>query len=266
MFTLQRITVGSQVLHGIATEGDPSSPIAIHLHGTGGNFYLNAIATQMAEVYLKNGYRFASINLPAYDADYRTEDFTTYRHALDAWLTHLSSGEYLLQGHSLGALKALDYVHLQDRMARCKRLVLLSAFDVVAFYCSKQVSSISRIRQRIQDLAIEAGSGVSVPKDVFDVWDISAGTFLSMTEPGGPADRFPSRAPALLAGAAWLPTQDVFLAIGGDDFAAFPSPREVISALPTARTLRATLINGAPHNFDGRLPALISEVGHWLSE
>lgn len=264
MFNLHRISVGNQVLHGIATEGDVNSPIAIHLHGTGGNFYFNAIATQLADTYRENGYRFASVNLPAYDADYRTEDFSAYRQALDAWLAHLSSGEYLLQGHSLGALKALDYVHLQDRKARCKRLVLLSAFDVVAFYCAKQVASVPQIRKRVQDLAMEGGGGTPVPKDIFDVWEISAGTFLSMTEPGGPADRFPSRVPEALASATWLPSQDVFLAIGGADFAAFPSPREVISALPAVGTLRTALIEGAPHNFDGHVSELIAEVGHWL--
>lgn len=264
MFNLHRISVGNQVLHGIATEGDLSSPIAIHLHGTGGNFYFNAIATQLADTYRETGYRFASVNLPAYDADYRTEEFSAYRTALDAWLAHLSTGEYLLQGHSLGALKALDYVHHQDRQARCKRLVLLSAFDVVAFYCARQTANISQIRQRVQDLITEGGTGISVPKNIFDVWEISAGTFLSMTEPGGPADRFPSRVPELLASATWLPSQDVFLAIGGDDFAAFPSPREVISTLPAVGTLRAALIEGAPHNFDGHVSELICEMSHWL--
>lgn len=266
MFELIEQQIGDRRLHGLVTCGATDSPIAVHLHGTGGNFYANKIATAFAPVYREFGYRFATINLPGYDSEYRTENYADYGPALDSWLKRLSTGDYLLQGHSLGALKALDHLRNRDKSERCKRVVLLSPFDIVAFYCSGKPEKHEDIRRQVLVVQNELGDAASVPKAIFDVWDISAGTHLSMTEIGGVLDCFPSRNAELITAGQWLPRQDVFVAIGGADFAAFPSPSAVEAMMPNAKNLKYVLIEGAPHNFDGRIEILASALRDWLSK
>lgn len=266
MFNLLEVPVGNRLIHGLVTPGAIDTPIAIHLHGTGGNFYSNRIATAFAELYMRFGYRFATVNLPGFDSEYRTENITDYGPALDAWLTRISTGEYLLQGHSLGALKTIDHVLSRDVNDRCKRIALLSPFDIVAFYCNGELDQINTIRQRILKMQSEFGGDVSVPKDIFNVWDISASTYLSMIEAGGIADCFPSRDFSKMSLGKWLPKQNVFIAIGGADFAAYPNPKEVYEMLPKAKNLTAAIIDGAPHNFDGKIELLSFALQEWLAK
>jgi len=161
-------------------------------------------------------------------------------------------------------LKALDLCLTDSAEFSVDRLILLSPFDILAFYAGGNPDNLAEIRTTIEKDIAESGPDASIRPTIFDMWDMSNATFLELTEAENPADRFPSRNPKLIAEGHWLPEMTTFLGIGGEDFASHPSPGDVFNMLPNKSNLTAHLIEGAAHNFDGGLSTLRSKVLEWL--
>src|SRR5215213_4089757 len=107
-FQLERLTLDDdRALHGLSS-GLDKGQIAIHVHGTWGNFYENTIATAFADLYASFGYGFATVNVPGHDSESTSEVFEESLQALALWAHHLApTGNILWQAHSLGALKVV---------------------------------------------------------------------------------------------------------------------------------------------------------------
>lgn len=263
LYELRYVEIEGQKYDGLFSRGRSDLPVVMHLHGTAGNFYHNRFVAALGELYHSLGYGYLTINLPGYEAHARDEDFTASRAAISAWREAIGAGRLILQGHSLGALKALDYLKDGPGPAGIERLLLLSPFDIVAFYARAGApDEIEARRRELRAMAADKGGGASVPKEMFDYWDMSIGTMLAMLEDDGPADRFPSRDPQSPVWRDWAPSMPALVIIGGDDFAAYPDPAAAIASVP--RSVPAALIDGAPHNFDGRTDTLRTVVSDWL--
>jgi pimeloyl-ACP methyl ester carboxylesterase len=256
--------------HGISA-GTPTRGLALHVHGTWGNFYENPFVTALAPTYVEAGYAYASTNNPGHDGGSIDEDFDQSLGCIAEWVAKLgdSTTSLVLQGHSLGALKLLrlfsteSYKSLTDRV---KGLVLLSPFDMVAFNGGKSPAEIDTNRSTV--LAAEASDGGSalVSKTVFDVWPISIGTWLQASEPDGPWDVFPTRNGSIgLLAELTIPT---LVFVGEADFASFPSGAAVIKDLEGSASpnVRAHLIPEGVHNFAGREAMLSTHLRDFLQE
>ncbi len=240
---------------------------AIHVHGTWGNFYANPFIVPLGNLYSEHGISYLSANFPGHDETAVVERFDESMVAMDEWIDELApSGPLILQGHSLGALKVLGYMQCGPlrNTARVRGLVLLSPFDVVAFYALGKPENIPARLERASTLLQSAGASALVPKEMFNLWDISVGTYLDLASPGCRADQFPTRSSLE---SAWIKSSQVpiFVSIGSEDFAAYPSPTTVVEASSKLTAVTARLVPNAPHNFAGETEVLVSEVARWLS-
>lgn len=270
LFEIVRCTYNQSELHGLALR--PPRPVGcvIHFHGTGGNFYSNPFIEPIGLAVSSLDLAYFTVNLPGHDETAETERFTDCVGAIDSWIDALgcADGHLFLQGHSLGALKVLHYLGSSDarHRARVRAIVLLSPFDVVAFYCKGKPDAVDAIRARVAAEMQSFGPSTRVPKEVFDLWPLSVGTFLELVKPGGVADTFPSR--ATLHGSPLdslgLPA---FVAIGAEDFAAFPLPQRVVDEVrQLGGRLAVHLIGRAPHNFSGHADSLADLLRGWLCD
>jgi len=273
-YELVSVKHGDGLLHGLLARNKRKRLCVVLIHGTAGNFYANPFIEPTMRLYAESGANVLSVNFPGHDETAATERFEDFTPALDGWLDGLGlTGPLLLQGHSLGALKVLAY--LQDARARYRKDIqaaaLLSPFDIVAFYAGKTDEEVNQKRSRVQSLIRVEGQGAMVPKEIFGLWPLSLGTFERLTAPGGQADQFPTRN-GLVNWRVPVPGLPTLVAIGGSDFAAFPSPEAVVEAC--GKRARLDLANeklvvefvaGAPHNFEGKTDALREIVGRWLS-
>lgn len=257
LWRLLTIEHGASALHGIRTELPRPKGLVVHVHGTWGNFYANAFIGALATYYASKEWAFLTANYPGHDETAVHERFEDFPAALSAWLaTAPDDLPIILQGHSLGALKLLYALKNEHVRRRPLGLVLLSPFDVVAFYGTGDDRERQRRRAVVADLLAQNGPSSLVPKSIFNLWDIGARAFLDATTADGLWDQFPSRredlAPSL--GDINVP---VFVAIGEADFAAYPSPRAVASQLAAIARVGVGLIEGASHGYGESLHGLV---------
>lgn len=252
--------------HGLYAAPEDCSDLVIHIHGTWGNFYENAFINPLGETYTSLGYNYLTVNVPGHDVSAVTESFADFTGALDAWIDAIAdpSDEIILQGHSLGALKALYYLHENpgNYVDRISSLVLLSPFDVVAFYAGADEDEIAEIRTQLDELIEREGPTAEVPDEIFSDWAISAGTLKELTEPNGPCDTFPSRK-SLAESAIDQVTVPTSVIIGGSDFAAYPDPKTVINRVDSIG-VDHYLVDDAPHAFDGEIDGLQIAIRDWF--
>ena len=265
--TLVNCTVVSGRLDGFVV-GD-SGPLALHLHGTWGNFYENPFVAEVAESYLCRGWRYASVNLPSHDGGSVHERLPDSLDAVRAWLDLLcdDGAPLILQGHSLGANKVLGLMHdpaYRDIAARVIGLVLLSPVDMVAFYGGPNSTAVRQARA-IATRVARADERATMPPELFDLWPISAGLFLEMTESDGAWDLFPSRTGD--GHVRWVAGTErpTLVAIGADDAAMFPSPADIAEGLATIPHASVRLIPRAPHNFSGQEPVLRDSIATFVA-
>lgn len=120
--------------------------IVIHVHGNYGNFYNNKFIWYMSKIYTKNDISFLSFNLSAHDGlcegyrlgalDYIGGGVADYNESLldieaaVRFARQIGYRNIILQGHSLGCDKILDYI-INKRYDDFK-IVLLSPVDSYA--------------------------------------------------------------------------------------------------------------------------------------
>ncbi|MBQ3182203.1 MAG: hypothetical protein IJB57_00905 [Clostridia bacterium] len=121
--------------------------IVVHIHGSLGNFYQNKFIWYMSKIYCENGIDFLSINLSAHDGlaegyfgtkmKYVGGSVANYEDSqldIDAALEFVNSLGYkdiLLQGHSLGCDKIIEY---SLKFPHTYDLILLSPTDSYAIH------------------------------------------------------------------------------------------------------------------------------------
>ncbi|GIE78087.1 hypothetical protein Aph02nite_40370 [Actinoplanes philippinensis] len=258
-FELVQLATSTGSLHGLVHHVEQPRGLALHIHGTWGNFYGNPFINPLASAYAELGYSFATVNVPGHDETAANERMDDFPPALAEWARLLNpQGPLILQGHSLGAIK-IAYAHQQKKLPpEVRAFVLLAPFDVVQFY-SGPVGGVAGLNELIHDLADDD----NVPRSVFDMWPITVGTIRSATTQSGAWDQFPTRddsAGSFVAENS-LP---MLVLVGGDDFAASPSPEAVINSFSASPAVTARVVPGAPHNFAGAEDAVVRHLKNWL--
>ncbi len=209
-------------LHGLSS-GD-TRRLAMHLHGSWGNFYENGIALDTREAYTRHAYGYASVNTGGHDGGTVNEDLHLGSADISRWMTHFENSgtqEWILQGHSLGALKIIRALHDRAVPQNVRGAVLMSPFDLPAFYAQSGEDSVIIDKRREAGRLAEATTWDSaVPAELFATWPVSLATFATALEPGGVLDVFQSRNHDL----HHIRDLDipVLVLLGGADFAATP--------------------------------------------
>jgi len=239
---------------------------ALHVHGTWGNFYENVIATDTSAPYAEHGFGFATVNTAGHDAGSITEDLNSATDEIGAWMRHFEqqgTEEWILQGHSLGALKLMRQLLDGGADSRIRGVVLLSPFDLPAFYAqSGDQGQIDSQIAAVEAFAEDQGREATVPTEIFDIWPVSAGTMIAALQSGGPLDVFQSRT-GTLSHIRELQLPALVL-LGGADFAATPNARDVAEQVSKAG-VEVRLIEDAPHNFGGYEDQVNGAISEFLS-
>lgn len=263
MISLVRTITEDRVeLQGLLYEAKNSDKIIIHLHGTWGNFYGNPFIDYFGSSYPLSGYSFLSVNTRGHDEGSISERFEDCQRDINIWLAFVQKNGYksiILQGHSLGALKVVYYVGKQGAFP-IDRLILLSPFDGISFYCRGKVETRSDLIRRISEIPPDQ----IVPKEIWGMWLISGGTLLDLVGFDTTADIFPFRNHTLQNTPLARIKQPVFAAVGGKDFAAFPNPNDEYNQLSKLENVHTVLIPDAPHNFAGGETQLVRSIMDWL--
>ena len=241
--------------------------LVIHLHGIWGNFYENPFIDYFAEFYPRLGFVFLSANTRFHDGGSLTGRFETCLADIQAWLDYAATSGYnsvILQGHSLGTMQAVYYMTSTQPTRLIKGLILLAPVDHMTLYCTDNALIREHRITQAKRLAAQDPDAL-VPKSFFDLWPLSASTYLNLTDDVTNADVFPFRRGTLSETRLSYIRLPVFTAVGGDDFAAFPSADAQIQQLTQLPGVVATLIEGAPHNFAGYEQILLYRIEEWLS-
>lgn len=269
-------------LHGLLWEPPTPPRLAVlHLHGLAGNFYENPFVEAMARALTETGVGFCSVNTRGHDylADVLVERDGTVDSVrvggaydpvedagldIEAWLGLLAGDGYevVLQGHSLGALKAARYAERGD--PRVIGLVLLSAPDV--FGLDLAVHGEARSAELL-DLArrrVAEGRGDDLlPADALDGYLLSARTYLAMFGPGTPVALFDRQ------GRARLDVEvPVFAAYGTEDEPIVAPPAEALGSLTAAvdgPPVDTAVFEGAGHSYLGFEPTVAAAVADWVA-
>jgi len=136
-------------LHGFFKKGEKNNYAVLHIHGFEGDFFSNSFITVETNALKENGHSFLSVQTRGTGQEFEIQTvegesksygshFELLKEAymdIDAWIEFLVENGYhniVLQGLSLGAVKAVRYLAEGKHTKYVKKLILLSPFDVHA--------------------------------------------------------------------------------------------------------------------------------------
>lgn len=201
------VTKDKLILQGLLHKPEISKNKAIlHIHGMAGNFYENRFLDSMTNYFTKNGLSFLTINTRGHDfiADFplasKEEKFKRVGNVwekfeecvldIEPWINFLEGEGYkeiILQGHSLGSVKAVYYL-VRKKDKRVSKLILASPPDMIG------LAEEGKGHRRIMKLAkrmVKQGKGDQIlPEKLWDWYYLSAKTYLDFGERDKPIDIF----------------------------------------------------------------------------
>jgi len=167
---LQITTSDGLYLHGYYVPSESKKVGILHIHGFEGNFYENNFVHVLADEMEGKGIGFLTVNTRGNgrDTDFNTVD-GKYRRIgaryemleeahldITAWLKFLleeGCKEIILQGHSLGTMKAVRYLFEGELKDKVSRLILLAPFDKKGYMViqKKDTEHLLREAQKVVD-------------------------------------------------------------------------------------------------------------------
>ncbi|MCL4362474.1 MAG: alpha/beta hydrolase [Candidatus Parvarchaeota archaeon] len=246
--------------------------IIINIHGTAGNFYIHNFIDKMSVEYTKNNIDFMAVNNRGHDfvsefqqargkntkiIGYAYERFEDCIYDIKAWLDFASRLKYkniILQGHSLGAIKATYYVY-KTNDKRVNGLILASPPDIVGLF-SKREKPVSMIN----DLLFTKNN------NSFQL--ISKRTFEELKKIDGPADIFNTYDPKKKSAIEKI-NIPIFAFFGSMNEATIMKPIKALEILykkSQKTNFNFKIINGANHIYYKKEKTVAKEVTKWIKQ
>lgn len=192
---VQITTADGLYLHGYYVPSVDRKVAVLHIHGFEGNFYENSFVHVLANTLEKEGIGFLTVNTRG---NGKVTDFNTIEGKLrttgaryelledahkdiSAWLEFLINEGYekiVLQGHSLGTVKAVRYLFEGQHKDKVTSLILLAPFDKKAGMTANGRTDIANLLQRASQIVAE-GRGDELIANEFGDGDMSYKTFIS---------------------------------------------------------------------------------------
>jgi len=257
-----------------------SKTAVIHIHGMSGNGYENVFLDYLREMYAKN-------NLSLFAIDTRGRGVSSSFKKGDDWkqggscfeifeesvhdiygaldyLRALGKTKFILQGHSLGCTKVVNFLVTQNP-ADIVKVVLLAPTDMVGWAAShpEHAKYLAKAKKLI---ALGKGDDLVDFKCWVDETPISAKTYPTICEAGSSADIYCTRTGGVLLGRITIPmvipygTEDIGITkIDGsmekwlERVNKFKNPNTKISVIP-----------GSSHSFRGYEKGLVAVIENFL--
>lgn len=263
------------------------STAILHIHGMGENFYENTFLDSMAEGYTKAGYAFLTGNNRGHDfvADFQIvgprerhkrigdafEQIEDCVFDIDAWLNFLKRKGYkrfILQGHSLGAVKAVYYLSHKKKNS-FGALVLASPPDMLGLVRIKtEKDNFARDLKEARKLVKQNKNDIWLENKVWNLYYKSAKSYVNFFADNAKTDVFP-----ILRNGDFKELKSIKIPIlafyGGTDDAAVFSPEKdlgIIKKHLKNEKSKTLLIGAAPHSYFKHEKQTASAVVSWLKK
>lgn len=273
-------------LQGVLCTAQPSvRRLVLHIHGSYGNFYENLFLDNLADAYTASGTAFLSVNTRGHDhyADFKTrlprggydskriggilEKFGECLLDIRAWIDFAQNEGFatvVLQGHSLGAMKAVYYC-ARTKDARVKALFLISPPDILGTVRKNFGRDISRNLKLARELAAQNPDSLMPDGTSYD--PISAVNYLSLYDDAEIAGMFsfPDKPNSILSSLE-LPVRAV---VGEKDEYITRDAEELMrligQSVKSAGQFADKVIPHANHVYDDREKELSSVLADWAN-
>jgi len=195
MNTLVQITTSDKLLLQGYFSNNSTDIAVLHIHGFEGNFYENHFVHVLAGNLTENNISFLTVNTRGSEKikDFNTSDgdiktvgarFELLEDSpkdIDAWIEFLETqgiNNIILQGHSLGTMKAVRYMHEGKYKDKIQKLILLAPFDKKALIKNFTKTSIEELLKKAQE-EIDNGNGDKIISSDFNSIEVSYKTYVS---------------------------------------------------------------------------------------
>lgn len=253
----------------------------IHLHGMSGNGYENYFLDNLRQAYAAKSISLFTIDSRGRGiiSDFRQNDgwkhagscfeiFGESIHDIQGainYLKTLGKTRFILQGHSLGCTKVINFVLTQD-ISGVEKIVLLAPTDMAGWANTdpKHQEYLARAKQLIAE---NKGQELVSAECWLDKTPISAQTYPTICEAGSSADIYGEREGGALLGKVSLP---MLIPYGTTDIGiteidgTMDKWLERVSKIKNENT-QIAVIDGASHGFRGFEDKLAEVVGNFVA-
>lgn len=249
----------------------------IHLHGMSGNGYENYFLDNLRQSYAEQGISFFTIDTRGRGiiSDFRQDDgwkhagscfeiFSESVHDIQGAINYLKTigkTRFILQGHSLGCTKVVNFVLTED-ISGIEKIVLLAPTDMAGWANAdpKHQEYLTRAKQLISE---NKGQGLVSAQCWLNQTPISAQAYPGLCETGSSADIYGERAGGALLGKVSLP---MLIAYGSSDIGITEIDGTIDKWLERVEKIKSknsqtAVIDGASHDFRGFEKELAEVVG-----
>ncbi len=259
---------------------EPGDTAAIHIHGMSGNGYENIFLDKLRSMYGKLGISFFSIDTRGRGiiSDFRQgegskhagscfEIFQESIHDIQGSINYLKTfgkKKFILQGHSLGCTKVVDYL-INHADSDVERVILLAPTDMTG-WAGAQEGHREYLAKAKRLLAEGKGEELVGAQCWLDKTPISAQTYPSICEAGSPADVYGERVGGALLGKVDLP---MLIPYGDADIGIEKIDGNIRKYLDRVDKIKnpktgIAVIEGASHNFKDHEDELVFAIEKFI--
>lgn len=253
----------------------------IHLHGMSGNGYENYFLDNLRQTYAEKSISLFTIDSRGRGiiSDFRQNDgwkhagscfelFSESVHDIQGainYLKTLGKTRFILQGHSLGCTKVVDFVLTGD-ISGVEKVVLLAPTDM-AGWANTDPRHQEYLAKAKQLIAENKGQELVSAECWLNKTPISAQTYLTICESGSLADIYGEREGGALLGKVSLP---MLIPYGTADIGITEIDGTMDKWLERVEKIKnentqITVIDGASHGFRGFEDKLAEVVGNFVA-
>lgn len=268
-------------LNGFWVPGIKGKPVILHVHGYGGNFYANQFVHEIGSMISADGGSFLTIEtrgsydqqgLAVYGKGFENtgaylEKLEDAYQDIDAWVDFLVKkgfDQIILEGHSLGTVKSVRYIHQGQYAKLITKLVLLCPFDRFALAEDTTNGHLNHYVEEAQ-IKIEQEHGHDLVPLEWCTLPMSYGTFLSWYQNTEANHCFDYAQPGFQSAYLQSIEQPVTIIVGSkDEFFSSLAPEQsqanldrLSSQFPHSQNY---LIDGARHSFRGYEDKLTGKI------
>lgn len=259
-----------------------SSDLAvIHIHGMSGNGYENYFLDNLRNLYAENNISLFAIDSRGHGiiSDFRQNDgwkhggscfeiFDDSVHDIRGAIEYLKSvgkTRFILQGHSLGCTKVVNFV-LNEDVTGIEKIILLAPTDMAGWANtdSKNQEYLTKAKQLISE---GKGEELVASQCWLDNTPISAQTYPSICEAGSSADIYGEREGGALLGRVQLP---MLIPYGTEDIGITRIDGTIDKWLERVNKIKnvnseISVIKGSSHGFRGYEDVLTEIIERFVS-
>lgn len=269
--------------------GDNNEVAVIHIHGMSGNGYENYFLDDFREMYNKNGISFFTIDtrgrgiissfwrgnevdswgegtkLGGSCFEIFLESVDDIQGAIDS-LKSQGKSKFILQGHSLGGSKVVNYLVTKNN-PEIIGAVLLAPTDMVG-WASTDPSHQDNLKKSEELISRDEGEELVSPQCWLDKTPLSAQAYPTLCKAGTAVDIYGERSGGALLGKIQVPT---LIAYGDNDIGILKIDGNIEKWIERVNNIKnqntkISVINGAAHSFKGYETELSKNVESFVKE